>query len=91
MASNTVVRVPRAAILTNALDPRLVARVKSNKQTEHVLLNTVNTVGTALISSLEYLKRGDVDTVLCLEQGGSRPYDQIKFGITLDEDLIFLS
>lgn len=91
MATNTVVRVPRTAILTNALDPRLVAQVSHFKPTEQLLFPGVNTVGTTLISKLDYLKRGDVQSLICLDQSDSKSQEIIRLGITLDDTLVLLN
>ena len=92
MAMNTLVRVPRAAIMTNALDPRLVAKVKQSKPNEQILLRDVNTVGSVLIASLDYLKRSDAQTVICLDQVRRfRSFELIKIGVSLDGDLLLLS
>ena len=92
MAKNTVIRISRAAILTNALDARLVSRVKSLRSAEQVLLHTINSVGTALINKLEYPKRGDVERVVCMQHvNGVQTYDVISIGRSLDHDLLLLA
>jgi hypothetical protein len=91
MAANTVVRVPKAAVLTNALDPRLIAKIQAGAPADQTPVHSVNTVGTALLNKVKYLERAEVDAVLCLEQTGWRPLGQLKLGRTLDDDLLLLS
>ncbi|MDR3400967.1 MAG: hypothetical protein P4L99_00595 [Chthoniobacter sp.] len=90
MASNTVLRMNRAAILTNAMHSGLIARVNQCEPPKQMLQRDVNTVGTELIGGLDYLHRGNVETVLCLEQGSNTSCGQINIGMTLDDDVVLL-
>ena len=92
LETNTVIRIPRTIILTNALDPRLVSDVQRLNDPRGILLNTINTVGTTLIDMLDYPKRDTIEGVVCLEKGGSpdRYCERINLGRTLDSDLTLL-
>ena len=92
LATSTVIRIPRTIILTNALDPRLVADTKLRNDPRGILLNSISTVGTTLINMLDFPKRGTIEGVVCLEQGGSpdRYCERINLGRTLDGDLTLL-
>lgn len=92
LTTSTVIRISRAAIFTNALDPRLVALIKKGKPADQILLHTINTAGTTLLGKVEYLKRGDVETIICMQQqNGTQTYDQIRVGRTLDHDIALLA
>ena len=90
LAENTVVRIPSSVLMTNAIDPRLIARVKKGDQWSQIILHTVNTVGTAMLNKIEYLKRFEVGSVICLEKTGFQPIGQIRIGRTLEEDVVLL-
>jgi hypothetical protein len=92
LTTNTVIRVSRATIFTNALDPRLITKVQNGRPEDQLLLNTVNTVGTTLLNKLEYPKRGDVESIICLHQeAGVQTYEQLRIGKTLDQDIVLLA
>lgn len=93
LESNTVIRVPRVVILTNALDAGLVRDIKYNSvSSQGMLSKNLNTVGTSLIQSLDSPKRDTIEAVLCMMKG-SHPddyYEKINLGRTLDQDLVLL-
>ena len=92
MVNNTVIRIPRVIILTNALDKRLVARVKPGGVDNNILLNTVNSIGTTLIEKLDSPKRETTEALICLDKGVSPDsyMEIINLGRTLDNDLVLL-
>jgi len=92
LTTSTVIRISRAAIFTNAMDPKLVAQIQRGKPADQTLLHTINSVGTVLLGKVEYLKRGDVETIICMQQqNGTQTYDQIRVGRTLDYDIALLA
>lgn len=93
LSTNTVLRIPRAIILTNALDPRLVAKVKAGGPTANMMLvKDINTIGTSLLGHLDWPKGGTIEAIICLEKGTApdRYLEKINLGNTLDQDLILL-
>ena len=92
LSVSTVVRIPRVMILTNALDPQLIARVKAGSAESQSLLHKITTVGTTLIGKLDSPKREEIYSVVCLDKSRAPNLycEQINVGRTLDEDLVLL-
>lgn len=92
LGSSTVLRIPRTAILTNAIDPRIVNVVEGYQNREQMLLSNMQTIGTALLDKLDYPRRGEVEAVLCLDKGTSPDnyFHRINLGRTLDDDLVLI-
>lgn len=92
MATNTVLRVPKAIILTNAIDPRLITQLRFKGKNQGILTRSVHTVGTSLLEKLDYPKRDTIDKVICFEKNvhPDQYCEVINLGRTLDNDLILL-
>ena len=92
MMNNIVIRVPRAIIVTNAIDSKLVSHIKSGTGSGGVLFKSINSIGTSLIEKIEYPKRDTIEGILCLEKGVSpnQYLERINLGRTLDQDFILI-
>ena len=93
LAENTVIRVPRTIVLTNALSPGLISRIRRRgPESQRVYFKEVNTVGTELLSRVDIFRNGCPDRVICMEKGSppEQFLEQINIGRTLQGDLLFL-
>jgi hypothetical protein len=88
---STVIRLPRAMVFTNAIDPQLIARVRAGARDSHVLLHEINTVGTSLLDKLHPLKTAELDVVVCTETSGIRTFTPVVIGRTLDDEVALIS
>ena len=92
LAQNTVVRIPRSIVITNALSPYLISDVKAGDVDSQKIVSSINTVGTALLRKTEFLKSGEVYALICMDKSKSPDSycERINLGRTLDEDLVLL-
>jgi len=92
LETNTVLRIPRTIVLTNALDRRLIQIVQNYQNTDQLLLSKTQTVGTALLGKLDFVKRNEIESVICLDSTVSPNdyFQHINLGRTLDEDIVLI-
>lgn len=93
METNTVLRVPRKFILTNAFDTRMVGLIRNYRGEDQLVINKINNLGCKLIQILVSAKANHVvDGVVCL--GDTKETIDVKqlinVGCTLDGDVVLL-
>jgi hypothetical protein len=93
LKNHTVLRIPRAAILTNAVDLQLIRRVQSFRACDQAQLKSLSrNVGAALIDAMDFPRENEIISLLCIERGKA-PQEclhEINLGRTLEGDLVFI-
>ncbi len=93
VASNTVLRIPRTLLFTNAIDPRLVQQVQRQSPKQMFFIDSIKNPGLTLLEKLDLeAQRVEIDAVVCFEKGATtKPMlKQLNLGTTLDRRMILL-
>jgi len=66
--------------------------VQNYQNTDQLLLSKTQTVGTALLGKLDFVKRNEIESVICLDSTVSPNdyFQHINLGRTLDEDIVLI-
>lgn len=89
---NTVLRVPRSFVFTNALERSMIESIAQSRFADQVLPKDLQTIGGALLVKLEQLYPRDISALICLDKSMSpaQYMRTIHFGRTLDQDHILI-
>ena len=93
METNTVLRLPRKFILTNAFDARMVGLIQKFRGDDQLAINSINNYGCKLVKTLiEDRSHVVIDGVVCLgdSQDTVGMRQLINVGTTLDGDVVLL-
>lgn len=92
MEHNTVLRVAKTIIITDALDVKMVDGISYSNGRSMVNLNKTNTVGCSLLLELDQPRTREIEAIICIdkETGTVVNSRQINLGRTLEGDLVLI-
>lgn len=92
MEQHTVLRVKKMAIITNALDEKLVNALRYAAAKDMIVLHTTNQIGCQLLLKLDQPRQTEIDAIICIEKetGSVIGSHTINLGRTLNGDLVLI-
>ena len=93
MQEHTVLRIPKKAIVTNALDPRIVDIITNYHPKDQLKMRSENNLGCKLLLELTFLSSSaiaGVERVVCVDKTPGTRLRCINVGVTLDLDHILI-
>jgi hypothetical protein len=86
MEQNTVLRVSKNVIVTNAIDAMAARNIANFRASDSINMDRIQNVGCKLILELDQIRRGEIECVVCIDkdEGTLASSRVIHLGRTLD-------